>query len=139
MIPDYNLQFAKAAQTFTGAAASTDVLDMGAAVDLGAGEKLCILVQVKGALGNVDNTLAITLEGANVEDFGTKIIIESIPAFTVAAASPVAGRNYHFPIRSHVPQRYFRLYNTAAGTTPSVIVPFMGIVKEAQIKAHSRF
>lgn len=110
-------------QAITASAASTNVLDLGAAgtpvgaaaalaKDLGKGTKIPFLVQVTADFATL-TSLTITLQKDTVENFASP---ETVVAHTVAVADLVAG--YQIPIDVlpiHLDQRYVRLYYTVTG------------------------
>jgi hypothetical protein len=96
----------------------SDVIDMGAPVDLatlnGLGDGPMEVFVRTGTEGNVDNTLALTLVGADNEAMTTNPI-----NITVQAAADIGGNGQikRLAIPHHTPKRFFRLTATTAGTT----------------------
>ena len=110
--------------TLATGASNTDVIDMGAATNLGAlalgrghgGEGAEIVTNCLGPKGNADNTLAYNLVGADDAAF----TVNKITVLAVAAYNVTIKTNNHARVPHHTPKRYFRLENTVAGTTASL-------------------
>jgi hypothetical protein len=102
-------------QAITASAASTDVLDLRAVADVGAGEPVEVLIQVVESFSDL-TSLTATLQTAADEAFTS-------PVQLTAATLPLAGltAGARFPITT-VPRgslRYLRLYYTVAGSAPT--------------------
>ncbi len=98
-----------------------DVIDMTGPVDLGGMNRLGadpveIWTRAYGALGNADNTLALTLQGADDAAMSVNVITVASKA-AATLANPQINR---LAIPHHTPKRYFRLVATLAGTTASL-------------------
>lgn len=98
---------------------NSNVIDMGAATDLGAvmnglgGEGMEIFIRT-GTEANADNTLAYVFSGADNEAMTTNAI-----AIVTVAAADIGGNGQikRSRIPHHTPKRFFRLVATTAGTT----------------------
>lgn len=106
---------------------NSDVIDMGAPVDLATQNPLGdgpmeVFVRT-GVEGNVDNTLALTLQGADDAAMGTNVI-----SVAVQAAADIGGdyQIKRLAIPHHAPKRFFRLVATTAGTTAANAVGAKG-------------
>jgi hypothetical protein len=119
-------------QTLTATANSTDYIDKGAAVNLGAGDPLLALVNI-GTPTGTSPTLTINLVGADDSGFSTnKITIASLaPSLT----SGTEKGGVYLSIPPHAPKRYFRFEYTVGGTTPSIPVRHAGLTPLAQTAA----
>jgi hypothetical protein len=97
---------------------NSDVIDMGSAVDLATtnslGDGPLEVWGKNGTEGNADNTLALTLEGADDAAMGTNKINIAVMA---AADIGGSGKIFRLAIAHHVPKRFFRLVATTSGTT----------------------
>ena len=102
-------------QAITASAASTDVVDLGANRDIGAGEPLYVLVQVMQAFDNL-TSLTIALQTSATENFASPV---QLTARTVALASLTAGATFSVGPVPGGTLRYVRLYYTVTGTTPT--------------------
>lgn len=103
------------AQAVTAAAASTNLIDLGAAQSrIGVGEELFIVVQVDVAMTDAgsDSTLAVTLEQDDAAAFGSATSIQTIGTF--AEVSAVGTRLVARIAPDVVTERYIRLYYTPA-------------------------
>lgn len=104
-------------QDVTAAAASTNVIDLKAARDLGAGgeKQLYIVVQVFEALvdDSSNSTVAVKLQTDADEAFGSAVDLVD-PICTIAAVA-AAGTRYIYAIPPGLAfERYIRLYYTPA-------------------------
>lgn len=128
MILDNTLIFSDA-QAITADAASTNIIDLGAAGtpyghasavrrDIGIGTEIPIIVQVVESF-NTLTSLTISLQVDDDVAFGSPTTIATAP--TVVLASLVAGYRFTWP--SELPEgtneRYLRLYYDVIGTNPS--------------------
>ena len=113
-------------QAITANAASSNVLDLGAAGrDIGVGESVPLQIQVTEAFDNL-TSLAVAFQTSVDEAFSSPI---ELAASTVLLADLVAGKK--FPI-TNVPEgtkRYNRLYYTVTGTAPTAGKIKAGIVE----------
>lgn len=128
------------AQAITATAASTNVIDLGAADtpvhgaaaigrDLGKGNKVGLHVQCVEAFDNL-TSLKITLQKDTVENFASA---ETVIEVTVLLADLVAG--YVLPVPAlprGTDQRYLRMYYTVTGTAPSAGAITAGLVFAAE-------
>ena len=103
-------------QAITASAASTDVVDLGANRDIGAGEPLYVLVQVMQAFDNL-TSLTIALQTSATENFVSPV---QLTARTVALASLTAGATFSIGPVPGGTLRYVRLYYTVTGSAPTV-------------------
>lgn len=111
MIHDAQLLFSDA-QAVTAAAASTNIVDLGVARNLGVGENLFVVLTVDVAFtdSGSDSTLTVALQGDSTTSFtpdGTQTLftvaaIEAAGAVYIARIAPGGPSNY----------RYIRLYYT---------------------------
>lgn len=108
------------AQALTGTANSSDLIDMGGAVNLGgaSGHRPKPFVHISAKSGTTP-TIAILLVGADDSAFSTnKITIWNSGTLSdPAVPSLVKGA-----IPSHTPKRYYRFEYTLGGTTPNFTV-----------------
>lgn len=122
MYIDAQLQFSDA-QALTSAAASTNLVDLGIARDIGNGSELFIVLVVDVALTDAssNSTVAVILQTDSVEGFGSPLTGQTL--FTIAATAAV-GTKYIARIQPDgADERYIRLYFTPANgdlTTGSV-------------------
>lgn len=115
MIIDAETKFSEG-QAVTATAASTNILDLGAA-GAGTGEPITLLVQVSEAFNNL-TTLTVTIETDDNTSFSSPKVAASSP--DVALADLVKG--YKFPSLPAFPEgleRYVRMKYTVAGTAPT--------------------
>jgi hypothetical protein len=103
-------------QAITASAASTDVIDLGANRDIGAGEPLYVLVQVMQAFDAL-TSLTIALQTSATENFVSPV---QLTARTVALASLTAGATFSVGPVPGGTLRYVRLYYTVTGSSPTV-------------------
>lgn len=100
------------AQAITAAAASTNLVDLGAIRDLGSGENLYIVLVVDVALtdSGSDSTVTVALQTDDNESFTSATSSQTL--FTVAAVA-AAGTKYVARIQPDAAnERYIRLYYT---------------------------
>lgn len=111
MILDAQLQFS-AAQAITAAAISTNIVDLGAARDIGTGESLYVMVNVNVALtdSGSDSTLSVALYG----DSTTTITPDGTQQLFIIPALAAAGSVYFARISPDFAAnyRYIGLYYT---------------------------
>ena len=105
MILDKELEFS-AAQSVTATAASTNVIDLGSARDVGAGEVLELVVAAKTAL---TGTLATIVQGSVDEAFTSPVTIQTLPSFAAAAAAGSKVQAYLQPVATAT---VISVYNT---------------------------
>lgn len=124
MILDKELEFSSA-QVVTGTAASTNVIDLGVARDIGAGEAMEIVVVAKAAL---TGTLVATLQGSVDEAFTSPVALETLPSFGLNAAIGSKVQAYVNPIQTAY--RYLRLNYT--GLTGGTVAAYLTKGVDAQ-------
>lgn len=115
-------------QAITADAASTNVIDLGVARNMGNGEAVPVLIQVTEDFDNL-TSLEVKVQQDTVEGFGSPTDIATTGA--VVLANLKAG--YTFPI-VYLPantERYLRLYYDVTGTTPT-----SGTVMAAVVGGH---
>jgi hypothetical protein len=127
MMLDQNLVLSDA-QALTVTANSTNVIDLGAAKSLGAGDVLIPMVLIT-AVGGTSPTLTVTIQGADDVGISTNVI-------TLATATPtlVSGTAYGFvrmAFHAHMPKRYIRATYTLGGTSPTMTIT-TSIVEDQQ-------
>jgi len=102
-------------QVVTATAASTNLIDLNAAGDLGNGTNLYIDVVVVSALVGSGATLAVTVETDDNAAFASAAVVQTIGTFSALAA---AGTRLVARIQPEaVTERYVRLKFTVAGGT----------------------
>lgn len=121
MLVDAQLLFSDA-QAITAAAASTNIIDVAAARDLGTGQDLYVVVCVDVAFtdGSSDSTLAVALECDSTDSFTPD---STRTLFTFPALSAVGDKKIAKLGPGDLNYRYARLYYTPANgnlTTGSV-------------------
>ena len=103
------------AQAVTAAAASTNVVDLGATLrDIGSGQDLYVVVSCDVAMtdGSSDSTLAVTLEQDTADTFGSATSLLTIGTFPATSA---AGTRFIVKLSPNlITERYLRLYYTPA-------------------------
>lgn len=117
---DAQLTFSDA-QALTVTAASTNVIDTVVDGNLGIGEPMVavITLDVLATATNTDETYVIALQTDTVENFASPTALGSVTITRGAAA----GSRYLLPVPMDTTgQRYFRLYATLGGTSPTVTV-----------------
>lgn len=110
---DSQLEFdVKAEHLTTGA--STNVIDLGAARDLGVGEPIMLVVDVTTAMtdsGN-DSTMTVTVETDSVEAFSSPTTTQTVGTF---AASSAAGKSLKIKLSpGTINEQYARIKYTVA-------------------------
>ena len=115
MILDKELEFSSA-QVVTATAASTNVIDLGVARDVGAGERMELVVTAKTAL---TGTLATIIQGSVDEAFTSPVTIQTLPSMPAAAPAGSKVQAYLQPVETAY--RYIRLqYSGLTGGTVAV-------------------
>jgi hypothetical protein len=115
------------AQALSATAASTNLIDLGAA-NRGTGEVMCVMVSVDVAadVANADETYQFDIQTDDNAAFSSAVVLNRL-AFGVSgfpAASKLAA-GYKFALvlpKCDLVERFLRLNYTLAGTTPSVTV-----------------
>lgn len=118
-------------QDVTVTADSTNKVDHGAAIDLGAGEDMYVLLQFGTVVS--DATLAAKLQGDD-DGAGTNLIDLAV-AKTI---TPVSNSFYWFPIPSNKPRKVTRLNFTVAGGVGPHIPITATLVNGKQLRDFSR-
>lgn len=104
MLKDKQLEFSSE-QAITATAASTNYLDLGAAVDLGIGEKIGVIVTCTAAMtdSSSNSTVTVTLEGDSTTTFtpDASFTVGSFAALsavgtTIAAVLPLGVLQYRY-------------------------------------------
>ena len=113
-------------QVVNANAPSTDVIDLGAAKDLGRGRPIPIRVQLTADATGTTPTLQVDLETDDNEGFASATVIQS-----ANIAGGVAGDVFNFNYVPKGTERYIRLNFTVGGTTPVYQVT-AGLVMEHQ-------
>jgi len=121
MILDYENTLADG-QALTASAASENIIDLGAAGDLGHGEPMGVLITVDVAADATtgDETYAFAIQKDTVSAFSSA---EEVISKTITAANLTAGSQHILvvpPIAAD--QQYLRLYATLGGTTPTITI-----------------
>lgn len=116
MLLDKQVAFSEA-QALTATANSTNVVDMGAAINIAANGKTKCLLNL-GAKGGTAPTIAAVLEGADNEAMSSNAITIGT---TGTLTDPALG-NYEIPIANHAAKRYYRITYTCGGTNPTFTV-----------------
>lgn len=132
MITDALLKFSTA-QAVTASAASTDYLDLGVARDIGAGERLYVLITVDVAMtdSGSDSTVAVSLQYDSTTSFtpDASQSLVTIPALTAA------GTRYLIPIANlATPYQYAQIYYTVANGNLTTGSFSAQIVKDGDIQ-----
>lgn len=118
MMQDDQLMVSRA-QVLTATANSTDLIDMGAARSLGAGQEFIPTVVITANTGT-SPTLTVALVGADDSAFSTnKITIDSV---TPTLVSGTAFGIVRMTARAHMPKRFYRYEYTVGGTSPSITI-----------------
>jgi hypothetical protein len=110
------------AQALTVTAASTNIVDLSIARNIGKGEPLVVKVHVNVAADftTTDETYQFDLQTDDDVAFGTPTVVESRK---VAAGLLLAGDTVEIPIPvTELKERYLRLNYVLAGTTPLITV-----------------
>lgn len=117
-------------QALSATGASTNVADLGAAGDLGAGEAMALVVQCDVALAGTSPTLNIKLQKDTVAAMSSPEDVIQWPQLTAMAV----GEQLIIPIPpGAADQRFTRAYYTLGGTTPSVTLSaFIAPMSEVQ-------
>jgi hypothetical protein len=120
-------------QAITASAASSNVIDLGVAKDLGPGVPIPILIQVTEDFNNLTN-LAVALEVDDADTFGSPKIVQTT---TVLLADLVAGKQIPpMYVPQDVDERYARLNYTVTGTAPTTGKVTAGLSMGNQTNIH---
>lgn len=120
------------AQALTAAAASTNLIDLGVAREIGNGRQLSIFLNVDVALTDAssDSTVTVTLETDDNEAFSSATSAATM--FTIAATA-AAGTTYSYKIPDSLSlERYIRVYYTMNNGNLSTGTVTCGIVMDRQ-------
>jgi hypothetical protein len=133
MIIDKQNEFSVAQVLASGAAASTNTIDLGyAGADAGTGKTLFLVVQATADQGGTDPTLTVALQQSDAESSGFANVFSS-PAY----AAFDAGQSKVFPLPA-TSGRYLRLNYTVGGTaTPTAAVSAFIVEGEQAYKAYA--
>lgn len=111
MIYDAHNNFS-AAQALTAAAASTNLMDLSSARDMGVGENLYLVLVVTTALTDTGSNSTVTVDIQTDDNSSFSSNTTAQTAFTIAATA-AAGTTYIARLASFAtPERYMRLYYT---------------------------
>jgi len=133
MILDSQLEFSSA-QAVTASAASTNLVDLGIARDIGVGEDLWIRIGVTTAMtdSGSDSTITVTLQTDDNASFSSAATVATL---VVIPATTAAGVEYYIKLPAAVLaeyERYIRGYYTAANGNLTTGSFDMNIVKDIQ-------
>ncbi len=111
------------AQAFTTDAASTNLIDLGAAREIGQGEPMgiAILVDVAAKTSDANETYEFQLETDSAEAFNVAIV--DVITQSIAKADLVAGSLHVLPIspaNALLFKRFIRIYFNGGGTNPAI-------------------
>jgi hypothetical protein len=120
------------AQDLTATAVSSNVVDMGVALDLGAGEPLWVLFVFGTVVSNA--TWYCAFKGAD----NAAISTNPITKFTTPTLTPVSNSFYAFRVPPGIPKQFYRCDYTMSGGTSPHIPTTATLVKDAEVKIHSR-
>jgi hypothetical protein len=114
MILDMQTLFSDA-QALTASAASTNVIDLGVARDIGKGVPIPVLIQLVADATGTSPTLQVDLEVDDNEGFASAKVVQS-----ASISGGVAGDKLPpFFLPEGVDERYCRLNYTLGGTSPT--------------------
>lgn len=120
MILDKQLQLSDS-QALTATAVATNVIDLGAARDVFAGEPMCIIMNVEVAADftSANETYAFGIETDDNAGLSSATVLSTV----TLAASVLTLKSVHIlPIPVATMERYLGLRYTLGGTTPTVTV-----------------
>ncbi len=115
-------------QALTASAVSTNVIDLGAAYDVGPGEPVELLIQLTADSGGTSPTLKAALQASTDEAFTSPVVVGESATLSDGNAGDKLSLNYIPPGPGY---RYLRLNYTLGGTTPTYTV-VAGVVAGAQ-------
>lgn len=119
-------------QAVTADAASTNIIDTGAAKDAALGRPVEINVQVTEAF-NTLTSLGIQVQTATDEAFTTPVVLATE---TIALADLVVGKRFSLRYLPEGCLRYVRLYYDVTGVAPTTGKIHAGIVEGGQTNVH---
>lgn len=130
MIMDKTLLFSEN-QAITGTAASTNVVDLGAARAMLGGQEIPLAITVTEAF-NTLTSLTITVETDDADTFGSATTVYTTPAIPLADLTK--GKKLHPPFRLPlaIKERYVRLKYTVTGANPTTGKITAGVVAGLQ-------
>lgn len=112
MILDADLQFSNGQDMSAASAASANIIDLGAAINIAVGKPMYVIVTVLTALTNI-GSVTIKVETDNDVAFGSATNAQTVGVLTTSAA----GTQLIVPLLPHmISERYMRLYYTKSGT-----------------------
>ncbi|RUM90702.1 MAG: hypothetical protein DSZ27_08405 [Thiomicrospira sp.] len=115
-------------QTLTASAASTNVIDLGVARDIGKGVPIPIVIQLTNDATGTTPTMKAAIQVSVDEAFSAPITVAESEVLTSPKAGDRVSLNY---IPRGTDKRYARVYYTLGGTTPSMDVT-AGVVASHQ-------
>ena len=115
-------------QTLTATGASTNVIDLGVARDIGKGVPIPMIIQVVSDATGTNPTLKADIQISDNEAFSSPVTIASSEVLTSPKAGDQASIRF---IPKGVDKRYVRINYTLGGTSPSMKVT-AGIVSSHQ-------
>lgn len=120
MLIDSRLEFSDA-QALTVTAASTNVIDLESARQVGVGEVLYVVLTVDVALGGTSPTVDAVLQTDDNSGFSSAATVAAFKQLTDAAGNPgaTAGSMIWIAIPNHSVERYLRINYTLTGTSPT--------------------
>lgn len=131
MILDAQALFSDA-QALTSAAASTNLIDMSEARDIGTGRELYVVLVVDVALTDAgsNSTITVDFQTDSVEAFSSPTTAQTL--FTVAATAAVGTVYYARLAPGSIDERYGRLYYTMNNGDLTTGTVTAGIVTDIQ-------
>lgn len=121
-------------QVVTATGNSTDYIDHGRAVSLGAGEEMEIMINIT-AVSGTSPTLTVAWTGADDSAFSTNKITIATVTPTLVSGTPNGFVRVGVP--AHLSKRYMRAEFTVGGTSPSITLS-VALVKNEQTEITRR-
>ena len=111
---DRQLRFASSAQAVTASAASTDLIDTGAAQDWGPGKTLWFVSHCTVAMTDAssNSTVTVSLESDDAAAFSSATTVATLPVFAALSAAGTVRVMQLPPMTTN--ERYLRAYYTVA-------------------------